>query len=81
MPLLLIKSFEKSVFGWKLFEMHTFTVSDTQRVQNVHFFFNFSPWDYPMGALLLDVHPVGKWIAFLMSACLADSNTVKILKI
>ena len=41
------------------------------------FFFNFFPWEYPMGALPIEVHPMGKWMAFLMSACLPNSNTDK----
>ena len=59
--------------------MHIFSVSTTQKVLNVYFF-NFSPWDYPMGALPIGDHPMGKWMAFLMSAYFPDSNTDEILK-
>ena len=79
-PWLLIKSFEKSGYCWKVFKMHTFSVLSTQKVLNM-VFFNFFPWDYPMGALPIELHPMGKWMAFLMSACLPNSNAVKILKI
>ena len=60
--------------------MHSFRVSTTQKVQNVHFF-NFFPWENPLGALKIEVHPMGKWMAFLISACLPNSNAVEILKI
>ena len=60
--------------------MHTFSVSTHQKVQNVHFF-NFFPRKNPLGVLKIEVYPMGKWISFLMSACLPDSNTVEILKI
>ena len=79
-PWLLTKSFEKSRFCWKVFRMHIFSVSTTQKVLNVYFF-NFFPWDNPMGVLPIGVHPMGKWMTFLMSACLPDSNTGEILKI
>ena len=79
-PWLLIKSFEKSGFCWKISKMHPFSVSTTQKVQNVHFF-NFFPRKNPLGVLKIEVYPMGKWISFLMSACLPDSNTVEILKI
>ena len=79
-PWLLTKSFEKSDFCWKVSKMHTFSVSTHQKVQNVHFF-NFFPRKNPLGVLKIEVYPMGKWISFLMSACLPDSNTVEILKI
>ena len=60
--------------------MHPFSVSTTQKVQNVHFF-NFFPLDHPMGALPIEVHPMGKWMTFLMSACHPNSKAVEILKI
>ena len=79
-PWLLTKPFEKSDFCWKVSKMHTFSVSTHQKVQNVHFF-NFFPRKNPLGVLKIEVYPMGKWISFLMSACLPDSNTVEILKI
>ena len=60
--------------------MHPFSVFTTQIVQNVHFF-NFFPWDHPMGALPIEVHPMGKWMSFLMLACHPNSKAIEILKI
>ena len=44
-------------------------------------FFQIFPWDFPMGALKIEVHPMGQWMAFLISGCCPDSNAVEILKI
>ena len=51
-----------------------------QNVQKLHIFQIF-PWENPMGALKIEVHPMGQWMAFVMSACSPDSNAVEILKI
>ena len=39
------------------------------------------PWDFPMGALKIEVYPMGQWMAFPISACCPDSKAVEILKI
>ena len=55
--------------------------------QNVKKFasFKFShgiiTWDFPMGALKIEVYPMGQCTAFLMSACCPNSKAVEILKI
>ena len=52
-------------------------VKNVQKMQIFHIF----SWENPMGALKIKFHPMGKWMAFFMSACLPDSNVVEILKI
>ena len=72
-PWLLIKSFEKSDFASKWLE----NVQNVQKMGILQIF----PWDFPMGVLKIEVHPMGQWMAFLISGCCPDSNAVEILKI
>ena len=52
-------------------------VKNVQKMKIFHIF----PWENPMGALKIEVNPMGQWMAFVMSAWCPDSNAVEILKI
>ena len=55
-------------------------IGNSPKCAKIHIFQIF-PWDFPMGALKIEVHPMGQWMAFLISGCCPDSNAVEILKI
>ena len=72
-PWLLIKSFEKSDFVSKWLE-------SVQNVQKMGIL-QIIPWDFPMGAVKIEVYPMGQCMAFLLSAFCPDPKAVEILKI
>ena len=55
-------------------------IGNGPKCAKIHIFQIF-PWDFPMGALKIEVHPMGQWMAFLISGCCPDSKAVEILKI